>query len=291
MQTIRQARKELAQSLSGIGLDGQEAARQAEMIIEYATGLPPVEQIVKADKLLGEEELARLETVLAQRQARMPLQYCLGYAWFMGMKLSVRPGVLIPRHDTECLVAVACELLAGNPAARIVDVGTGSGAIAIALLRHLPEATVHAIDINLQAVELCRENALALNVWSRLTLVNSDWISAMPAHCDAIISNPPYIPRCEYDSLPSEISQYEPESALFGSDADGLGFYRQIASLGQEYLKESGFIAVEVGDGQAHCVLRIFQDAGWSQVSIHNDIHGLARVVSAAPRISAFSNP
>lgn len=274
---------QLIAGLTEAGIEPREAHREAYLIVEHASGLGTAQQILKADEPIGEEQLRVVRAVLARREKRVPLQYCLGYAYFMGLKLVSRPGVLIPRCDTETIVEVASAGLKDKPQAEVVDIGVGCGAISIALLKAMPDCKVIAIDISAEAIALTRENALAHGVYERIRLVHNDWRSCLPARVDAIVSNPPYVPQSARCQLSPEVRLYEPEQALFGDDEDGLAFYRGFAGEGRKHLNQDGFAAVEVGDSQAEKVAGIFSAAGWQALQIHNDLNGLPRVVSARP--------
>jgi release factor glutamine methyltransferase len=274
-------KRDLAAALLAAGIESGEARREAELIVEHVTGLSLAQQVIQADNSVSEEQQATVQRILKQRQARVPLQFCFGYAHFMGLKLAVRPGVFIPRGDTETLVQVACSRLKSEAPVRLADVGTGSGAIAIAVLKLVSTAIVTAIDISPEAVALTKENAMLHGVWQRVRLVHSDWRSALPTDLDAILSNPPYIPRSDRSLLEPEVVEHEPELALFGGDDDGLSFYRELSTVGQSHLRSDGWIALEVGDRQSASVQAVFQQAGWKEVEIVADLNGLPRVLTA----------
>ena len=276
-------KRDLTEGLTACGIERSEARREAELIIEHASGLTIAQQVLKSGDPVDYEQVRVMRSILRRRGKRMPLQYCLGYTYFMGLKLTVRREVLIPRSDTETLVTYAIDRLALREAPLIVDIGTGSGAIAIALLKHLPAARAIAIDIAAPAVALARQNAIAHGVLDRMRLVHCDWVASLPDSADAIVANPPYIPRRQKSELAPEIALYEPELALFGQGADGLSFYRRFSKIAAGHLSESGFVALEVGDKQWQEVTKILTGTGWQSIETHNDIHGLPRVVSAAP--------
>ncbi len=289
MSSLAQLKKELAGALRAAGIESLESQREAELIFEHVTGLTPAQQVLKANDPIDDEQWRVIRSILRRRAQRVPLQYCLGSADFMGLKLAVCPGVFIPRTDTESLVEVALELTAGLPAPHLAEIGCGSGAITIALLKRLADARLTAIDISPAAVAATRQNALAHKVFERMTLVHGPWISCLPDNLDAIVSNPPYIPRSQAGSLDREVGEHEPPEALFGEDDDGLGFYRKLSTIAPGHLKGGGFVVLEVGDGQAEQVRSIFRDKGWQRISTHADVNGLLRVVSAVAPDSSFS--
>jgi len=263
------------------GIEAGESRREAELIVKHVTGLSLAEQVLRAGEPLDREPLGVIAALSGERVKRVPLQYCLGYAYFCGMKLTVRPGVFIPRVDTEILVEVACRRLSSLEAPSVADIGAGTGAVAIAILARVPDARLQALDLSEVAVSLCRENALHIGVMDRLTVSLADWRAALAYELDAIVSNPPYIPRSKKPELDPEVALYEPELALFGDDEDGLRFYRELCTLAPAHLKPDGFIAVEVGDGQTQTVIDIFCEGRWRQVEVHEDLNKLPRVISA----------
>jgi release factor glutamine methyltransferase len=276
-------RCDLAKQLAGFGIEENEANKEAILILEHATGLTQTAQIT-SDK--GELEPAwqdEIERILQGRQLRVPIQYILGKAYFMGLDLKVEPGVLIPRPDTEALVETVIDFSKrkGHPS-RIGEIGVGAGPIAISLLKRLTAARIFACDISAKAIAVTSLNAIRHGVAERLELVEGDWRTALPRDFDAVVSNPPYVPLKQKGMLPREIAEHEPPAALFDEEVDGLGFFRAFAEILPEHLKRgSGWLAVEFGDGQSEAVTAIFQARAWREVKIHADIHGLPRVLTA----------
>lgn len=275
------AKTQLLSALRLAGIEESECRREADLIIEHATGLRLSEQILKADQILSQEALETIEFIITQRRQRMPLQYCLGHTYFMGLKFVVRPGVLIPRTDTEALVETALRRLEKIACPAIAEIGTGSGAIAVSLLVRRTDAQVTGIDISANAVALTYENALLHRVLDRLTFIESDWKDALPLNLDAIVSNPPYIPVSQGQDLLPEVGRYEPPEALFGQGEDGLEFYRDFSQTGAAHLKPGGLAVLEVGDGAAESVADILRLCGWQSVEVNLDLNQLPRVVSA----------
>ncbi|MBX9772124.1 MAG: peptide chain release factor N(5)-glutamine methyltransferase, partial [Candidatus Obscuribacterales bacterium] len=263
------------------GIEAREADREADLIISDITGLSLAQQILQEERLLTSEEANHLKVITDRRKQRMPLQYCLGYTHFMRTKLTVAPGVFIPRPDTEVVVVLAAQLLQSKDAPFVSEIGTGSGAISIALLQELPKANITGIDLSPEAIELTRLNAMQNGVIDRLAIVLGNWREVLPMALDAIVSNPPYIPRHKKDSLSPEVANFEPELALFGDDPDGLGFYRSFAKIAPQHLKNDGLVVLEFGDEQDAQVSLIFSESDWRNVQIHKDLNGLPRVVTA----------
>lgn len=282
-RSLKAVKQALRKSLEEIGIEPSEAKAETDWIIGHITGWNASQQALEADSNLKPKSLEEIEKIVARRALREPLQYCLGHAWFMGRRFAVAPGVFIPRSDTETLVEVTLNLLATARASdlHILEIGIGSGAIAISLLAHLPEARVTAYEISTASIEVATANADTHGVLNRLTVINDDWHNVSNQAFNLVVSNPPYIPLCQRSQLPPEVAHYEPELALFGVDEDGLGHYRSIASSMRDCLTKPALAAVEVGDNQSEAVRNIFEEAGWVQTDIHLDLSGQPRVVSA----------
>jgi release factor glutamine methyltransferase len=290
MASLRDEKARIVRRLIAAGVERGEAEPESVLIIEHATDFNSAAQMLHAGEQLSTQAIEQIDAVLRKRDIRMPLQYCLGSQWFMGSKFVVEPGVFIPRSDTETLVVVVQELLAQferrtapcSAGLTLGEIGIGSGAISISLLRSCATLQIVACDISALALSVASENACRHGVGERLRLLAGDWSQVMPRSLRAIISNPPYIPVAQKRELQPEVRDYEPEAALFGEGEDGLGFYRAIASTGRDFLEDGrGFVAVEVGDGQSDAVKALFCAGGWSDCLVHFDLNGLARVVSA----------
>lgn len=281
MRKVKEVKAELLEELSRLEMDKEESRCQAELIIEHATGLTVTEQVLRENEDVDWHCSEVIADLLRRRKAHEPLQYCLGYAYFMGLKFTMKQGVFIPRSDTETLAYLAISHLKQVTNPLVCEIGSGSGALAIAILKAVPMAEVVAIDSSSKAALLTQENAKDKGVLSRLEVVVDDWQKALPFGLDAIVSNPPYIPWRSYNSLSLEITAWEPKEALFGTDEDGLGFYRAFALKGISHLKPGGKVLIEVGDGQSEAVRAIFNEGGLEDVFVHNDLNGLPRVVCA----------
>jgi release factor glutamine methyltransferase len=282
VDTIASVKKTLLLTLLDSGIEQHEARREADLIIQHVLGFSVAEQLLRSDLALELQHSARIQEIAAQRKQRFPLQYCLGETWFMGLRFEVGPEVLIPRADTEILVETALELLSARRNPVFLDLGTGSGAIAVALLCIRSDAKAYAVDVSDDAVSVAARNARAHKIEDRLSLVAQDWELYDPGEpLDAIISNPPYIPLSMQSELQPEVGVFEPKQALFGTDDDGLGFYRKLSQSAGQLLKPDGFIALEVGKGQAEAVADIFRAARWKDISMRNDLNLIPRVVSA----------
>jgi release factor glutamine methyltransferase len=284
MTTIFEIKRQLIDQLKALGIAEHEARREAELIVEHATGCDTAQQILNAGENLDKTQENLLRKILLQRQERIPLQYCLGHTWFLGLRFEVEPGIFIPRADTEALVIKANQLISelDQKKLTIVEVGIGSGAIAISLLKLHPDRQVVGFDISETACSVSRKNANLNGVSDRLRIECGDWRNLLPDDIDFLISNPPYIPKSQAQSLLPEVGVHEPPEALFGTEDDGLGFYRDFASLLPSHFRQGqGLIAMEVGDGQSGSVSEIFASQKWFDVQVDLDMSGAPRVVTA----------
>jgi release factor glutamine methyltransferase len=285
-QSLNAIKKVICIRLMSIGIEEGEAGAECDIMIEHVSGMRPSQQMISLAGKLNEEQLDKLDTILSAREKRIPIQYILEETYFMGLKLKVRPGVFIPRPDTETLVEVSLKKLnqiyagSSNKIA-LLEIGVGSGAIAVSLLKAMSNLDVVAVDVSEDALAVSRENAVSHKVDGRLILKQEPNWWTIDQRFQALVSNPPYIPLHQKETLQPEVGLHEPELALFGTDEDGLGFYRQICQTADNVLDRNGFIAVEVGDEQAEAVRLLFIEAGFGEVETHNDLIGIARVVTA----------
>lgn len=282
-RTLRELSKDLRAKLRCIGVDPDEINAEAELVLDHLTDLSRSRRLQELDVLVTEAQERRIAEILRRREEGDAIQYCLGEAWFMNHKLRVSSGVFIPRSDTETLVETVLQLLADVPDPRLAEVGTGSGAIAISILCARPDAKLWAAELSEAAYQTTLANAESSGVLARLALSKAnwtDWIPTLQEPLDAFVSNPPYIPEKQSVELAREVLR-EPHLALFGSDEDGLGFYRAFSKLLRPHMKKSGFIAVETGDGQAESVVEIFAANHWQNPFMKRDLTGNNRVVVA----------
>jgi release factor glutamine methyltransferase len=251
----------------------------AEVLLSHILQKERLYLYVHFDQPLEESELAAFRTAVKKRAARLPVAYITGSKEFMGLDFHVTPAVLIPRPDTEILVEAALHRLATVENACFLDIGTGSGAICISMLANLPTAKGVTVDVSPEALNIAKGNAAKHQVAQRLTLCQGDLFAPVKGQrFTAILSNPPYIPKGDIPGLTPEVRQ-EPNLALAGGE-DGLDFYRRIVKEGKDYLADNGFIAMEVGIGQARLVAHMAEKTGYYKVSdIITDYGGIQRVV------------
>jgi release factor glutamine methyltransferase len=233
------------------------------------------------DRTLSEGELQALEDRLYDRINGVPLQYIVGRQEFYGRYFRVTPAVLIPRPETEYIIESVLETKhrMANPAS-IIDVGTGSGCIAVTLALELPGAQVHATDLSFEALLVARENAARLHAVVRFACM--DVLDAVSGQFDFIVSNPPYVRHDDIHRLQREVREYEPHIALF-SPEDELAVYRRLVIASEEMLRPGGQLIMEVGIGMHERVLELF-GAHWERLPTKTDLQGIPRTVRAARR-------
>lgn len=259
-----------------------ESARlDAEVLLSHVLGQERIYLYVHFDEPMEQAELGKFREYVKRRAQHVPVAYIIGEKEFMGLPFKVTPDTLIPRPDTEILVENVLANLAEDETVQIVDIGTGSGAIILSLLANLPKAQGKTVDIAVKAVEVAKENAVRLQVADRCEFLVGDLFAPLQdSKFDVIVSNPPYIPQKDIATLEADVRAYEPVSALTDG-GDGLSYYRRLLAEGKRYLKENGFIALEIGIHQAQAVKRIALDNGWRNIKIIKDYAGIDRVVLA----------
>ena len=254
------------------------AARDALTLLLHTLGITRAQFYANPDREVTPKQQAAYEAAIARRLANEPIQYITGDQEFFGLALRVTPAVLIPRPETEHLVEAVLAELKSSPAPRILDIGTGSGAIAIALAHHLPQAQVVATDISSAALAIARENAARHNLADRIMFFESDLLASLSGPFDAIVSNPPYVPEADRATLHPQVRDHEPASALFAG-ADGLAIYRRLIPQALAALAPNGLLALEIGHGQRDAIAQLF--AGWSSARFVDDLQGIPRVALA----------
>jgi len=264
----------------GKGIDSPRL--QIELLLAHVLKVPRLKLYLDFERQLSDGELETLREFVRRRGEREPLQYILGTTSFCGLEIAVTPAVLIPRPETELLVEQAWQFLAsrGDQPATVLDFGTGSGCIAVAIAHKFPACDVHAIDASEDALQVARTNAerVAAKVHFHRGVAIDDLIS--PRTFDLIVSNPPYIPDAEVERLQPEVRDYEPRLALTGG-SEGLDFYRMITFQTQERLTTKGKVIVELGHGQESAARGIFEGEGWSVESVVADYAGTPRILIA----------
>ncbi len=253
----------------------------AEVLLAHVLKKERIHLYVNHDQPMTPAERETFRALIRLRVQGTPTQYLTGRQEFWSMEFAVAPGVLIPRPETEHLVEAAIERAKTleNPA--IVDIGTGSGAIAISLHKELPQAAISASDISETALNIARRNAETLFPnGHQIAFVQGDLFAPFAGQTfDLIVSNPPYLSAQEYDELALEIREHEPLTAIWGGE-DGLDAYRRLIAEASNYLRPSGYLIIEIGSTQAEDVTRLCQENGWTVEQVIKDYAGLDRVVA-----------
>lgn len=279
MGTIGAAARALAQRFAAAGID--TARLDARLLVAEVAGIAPDRVALAPDTPLSLGQEVRLEQLAVRRERREPISHILGRRGFWTLELKVTADTLDPRGDTETLVEAVLARVADRSAPlRVMDFGTGTGAILLALLSELPNASGVAVDKSSAALAVARENAENHGLAGRVDFVLSDWAAAVEGSADVVASNPPYIPDADIDRLEPEVATYEPRLALAGG-ADGLECYRALVPQMAALVVPGGVVAVEVGAGQAGDVVGIFRRAGLTVVALPRDLAGVERCVVA----------
>ena len=277
----------------------QQSRLDSEILLSTTLGLKRLDLYLQFERILNEEELASFKTVLKRRANFEPIAYILGKKEFWSREFEVNSDVLIPRPETELLIEQTLKILGPSPQPSptggeggsegkgrqgegersVLEIGTGSGILAITLAKEIKNTQVDAIDISPKALALAKKNSDRLETSSKINFIEADFTSYnFSKTYDMIISNPPYIPSQEIETLMKDVSNFEPRLALDGGK-DGLDFYRKIAQKAPALLKPQGFVVVEIGESQAKDVTKIFEDAGLKNISVIKDYSDHNRVV------------
>lgn len=270
---------------------GVESPRlQIELLLERVLQLPRLELYLNFERPITDKELGKLRDCVRRRGQREPLQHILGSTSFCGLEIKVGPQALVPRPETESLAELAWKRLwrlenAGDcPAPKVLEIGVGTGCLSIAIATNAPKASVVGVDCSAEALALARENVNACGLEARVSLLESDVFAALPdgEEFDLIVSNPPYIPRAEIDTLEPEVRDHDPRAALDGGE-DGLDFYRLLAEHGAIWLRPTGVMALEFGDGQGPALRDLFAAHGWLVDAVERDLADQERFIIVSP--------
>lgn len=265
------------------------ARLNAEHLLSQALGLERVQLYLQFEKILTQNELNLYRENVKRRLNSEPLQYILGETEFMSLKFRLNPSVLIPRPDTEILIEQVIHQTPNNLDVTILDIGTGSGNIAVSLAYYLPKSKIVAVDISPDALNLAEENAALNHVEDRVTFIQEDVFSVdfvlkIGQNFDRIVSNPPYISEDEFQTLPDEVRKFEPPTAL-RDGADGLTFHKKLAELSGQMLNPGGKIYLEVGMGQWQSVQKILAEKGFQNIQVAKDLVGIDRVLIGEKKV------
>jgi len=289
--TIEEARKKIVGSIIHI-YDKNEANNIADLLMENITRLPRAERILKKNETLSLSQKNSLSQFIGRLQNHEPVQYIINEAWFAGMKFYIDKNVLIPRPETEELIDWVIKEFRiqdlpvdrQSKEFRIIDVGTGSGCIAIALKKKLPHAEVWACDVSEEALNVARINADSLNAtvdFVPLDFLDKEQRKQLP-HIDIVVSNPPYVPQKDKSEMKKIVIDHEPAIALFAPDEEPLIFYSAIADFGKEKLNHGGSVYVEIHEEFGEQVKNLFHSKGYSSVELKKDLQGKNRMIKVS---------
>lgn len=261
---------------------GVESPRiNAELLLAHILKCKRLDLYLKFDRPLSEDEVTLYRGLLKRRGEFEPLQYIVGSVEFYGLTFYVNSNVLIPRPETEILVEEIVEQNKNKPELKILDIGTGSGNIAISLAKNLPGSLVIGTDISKEALLIAGNNSVLNSTENQVRFIENDILNSYPEGngYNVIVSNPPYVPADEFEKLRPELKVYEPRQALT-DNADGFIYYREISSKARELLLPGGRLYFETGQGQSGAVKKILEDNKFEHISIKNDYLDIERVVS-----------
>lgn len=278
--TLRQALTFATDQLAANPHLRDHAHRDAELLLLHVLELDRAVLLAYPTRALTDHQLGRYQATIARRLTNEPIQYITGQQEFFGLALKVTPATLIPRPETEHLVEAVLHSLPVNEPLRILDVGTGTGAIALALAAHLPLAQVTAVDLSTEALEVARDNATTHHLEGRVDFLLSDLLDGLAAKdqidaFDAIVSNPPYIPESDRAELHPQVRDFEPTQALFAGSR-GLDIYRRLIPQAYAALKPGGLLALEIGHGQRDELAILLKN--WNKVAFMDDLQQIPRV-------------
>jgi release factor glutamine methyltransferase len=284
--TLKEARTVLTKELNKV-YDSDELKNIIDLVLEYITTMPRMEQVKSKLAYLTCGQLETIDSITERLKKNEPIQYVLGEAWFAGMKFKVNKNVLIPRPETEELVDWIVKENAQrsiiNVQFSMIDIGTGSGCIPIAIKKKLPDANISAIDVCSEALFTATENAIDHNTevdFILLDFLDEDNWAAL-GQFDVIVSNPPYVRRSEKENMHIRVKEFEPHKALFVPDNDALLFYKKLAGFSLKHLKPGGKLFVEINEVYGDAVTDLFRVAGFINIELKKDMQGKDRMIRA----------
>jgi len=272
----------LGQGRAALEAAGIETARpEAEWLLAARLGVERFQLYLDPERLLSAPAATGYLGLIARRAAREPLQYLLGWEDFYGLRLAVTPDVLVPRPETEGLVAWALAVLGESPDPVVADLGTGSGAIACAIARAVPRAEVLAVEVSAGALVVASRNVRELGLSSRVRLLAGDLfapLGSLLGSLDLVVANPPYLPSAVIASLPPEVSRHEPRAALDGGP-DGMAVIRRIVNGAPAVLKPGGWLLMEIGEEQAGPIASLMAAEGFAGIQARRDLNRVERYI------------
>ena len=279
MLTVLESIKLSAEYLAKKGIESPRI--NAELLLAHILNCKRLDLYLTFDRPLSDEEIKLYRSFLERRGKCEPLQYIVGSVEFYGLQFKVNSSVLIPRPETEILVETIIENYRAKGRVKILDIGTGSGNIAVSLAHNLTDAIITGTDISEEALELARENSLLNNTGEQINFLHNDILinDIGQKDFDIVVSNPPYVPASEFNGLRPELRVYEPRQALT-DNSDGLNYYRVITARAGSLLRPGGRLYFEMGKGQEEEVKKIFKEYNFTSIIIKNDYLNIERVIS-----------
>ncbi len=268
-------KKNLLKKLQDIGLEAFDASFELRIIIEKILGR---KDFYEDSLIFSKEQLAEIDRIFEKREKHIPLQYIFNEGYFFGEKYYINENTLIPRPETELLVEECITNLIKYNNASVLDIGTGSGCIAISLSKSFSDINVTACDISEKALEVAKKNAE--NLQAKIKFINSDIFSNIEGKFNLIVSNPPYIPKAMKKELQKEVLE-EPEIALFTNDELGIEFYKKIITEAKKFLEKKGMLIFELQFNQSKYVEKLFKDNNYHDIKIKRDYNNIERIISA----------
>jgi release factor glutamine methyltransferase len=265
-------------ALADAGFPAADAALDAEVLAREVLGWDRTRLVTHGGDPATPDFIERFDRAVERRLKREPVAFITGHREFWGLDFLVTPATLIPRPETELIVEEALSIVPSEHPATLLDIGTGSGCLAVSLARERPAARVVATDLSLEALLVARRNAILHGVSERVRFVRTDLMNALSVAADVIVSNPPYVPEDSAGGLPPDVVRYEPPTALFGGP-DGLAVIRRLLADASLHLAPGGRFIVEFGFGQEHSVRELARRSGWTVVRVVNDLQGIARTI------------
>ena len=278
MSSLHERLADARETLIRAGIPAEEAALDAEVLARHVLDCDRATLLTRARDPLPSAFDRLYHALIARRVAREPVAYIVGHREFWGLEFDVTPAVLIPRPETELVVEEALASLPRRDIVRhIIDVGTGSGCLAVTLAVEFPPANITATDTSHEALAVAYRNADRHNVIGRITFFQADVLKDLTEPADLIVSNPPYVPAGDAATLQAEVARYEPSSALYGGP-DGLDVIRRLVGSARQHLAAGGWLIIEFGFGQEAAVREVAREAGWNVARIRSDLQGIPRV-------------
>ncbi len=255
-----------------------EAKSEVDFVIEMLFNFTSKDFFL--GKSLEKWQIDKIEKIIKERvNKRKPIQQIIGSAFFYGRRFFVNEYTLIPRPETEILVSEVLKILKDINNPKILDIGAGTGCIPITLAIENNNLNAHSVDVSKEAIEMAEKNALLHNVYEKIKFIESDLFSKIKEKYNVIVSNPPYIPIKEKDSLQYEVKNYDPSLALFAKDEDGIEYYKKIIADAHKYLLEDGFLCFEIGQNQGKLVTDLLKNNDYKNIKIIKDLNSLDRIV------------